>query len=172
MKMSRADLKDLVKECLVEILAEGVGKTLTEAVVPQRRQRKNALRYRSMTNPTVSKKTADNNIPTAALQAAVEESAGGNPIMADILADTAMTTLPQMLSNSSTPSPVPGSAESIVAETKPEEMFGENVDRWANLAFNSQGRSSGMFTPPPPDNMRKLSAAELDAPVNRTKKTA
>jgi hypothetical protein len=172
MKMSRTDLKDLIKECLVEILAEGIGDTLTEAVAQPRRRGKTGSKYRSMTRPARSKKAtaAQGTLPTAALQQAVEESAHGNPVMADILADTAMTTLPQMLAGAAPPRP--GSPESVMAESEPEEVFGENVDRWANLAFDSQSRSAGMFTPPPPATSRKLSAAELDAPVVGPKKTA
>ena len=172
MKMSRTDLKALIKECLVEILADGLGESLNEAVAPQQRTPRRG-KTRTARRAHQPNKQQYGGLPTAALQAAVMESAGGNSVMADILADTAVTTLPQMLSNTGAPPPLPGSAEDVMANAEPEEVFGENVDRWANLAFGGETKSSGLFTPPPPPStVRKLSAAELDAPVGGSKKTA
>lgn len=177
MKMSRDDLKDLIKECLVEILAEGLGGELNEAVARSPRRGRGRPRYRSMTRPGrgggSSQNTNHDGLPTAALRNAVLESAHGNPIMQDILADTAMTTLPTMLSNPGAPPPMPGSAEAVVAQHAPEQMFGEDAQRWASLAFEAKSSGPSPFVPPPPPaTVRKLSDAELDAPVGVPKKTA
>ena len=175
MKMNREDLKDLIKECLIEILAEGVGGQLTEAARRQPKRRPQSRpRYRNMVRPEASPGgSGEGGLPTHALQAAVEESAGGNSVMADILADTAMTTLPSMLNAGHNPPPMPGSAESVVANAAPQEVFGENADRWAAVAFNDKPAAPSVFTPPPPPTtVRKLSDAELDAPVGGAKKTA
>jgi ribosomal protein L11 methylase PrmA len=62
-----------------------------------------------------------------------------DPIMADILADTAMTTLQEQKEGSrpSGPSIMSGGdqAAKIVDQQSPESLFGEASSKWANLAF-------------------------------------
>lgn len=133
MKISRHQLKALIKECLREILNEGLGdvssmKPTVESVRPRPRQKSGSL-----DQPIVSK-------PTEALKHAVVMESGGNPTLAAILADTATTTLPKMLAGDR-PGTVPqggGAVELAVANSTPEELFGEeSASRWANLAFDS-----------------------------------
>jgi len=183
MKMARKDLKVLIKECLVEILAEGLGEDLNEATArrPRRKATATQPKYRSMLNPSEGSSggmsdRAQGGIPTSALKNAILESAQGNSVMQDIFADTAMTSLPTLLESAGPQSPAPraGSVEHLVANSSPEEVFGEDADRWASLAFGekSSGPSSAFAAPPPAPVLRKLSASELDAPVGNTKKTA
>lgn len=185
MKMSRRDLKVLVKECLVEILADGLGENLNEQIKESTTPRampksQGRPQYRSMTSPArhggQEQGRLHAGLPTAALRAAVMETSHGNPIMQDILADTAMTSLPTMLSSApgTPPTPRAGTAEAVVAASPPEEIFSEGAGRWADLAFRgeSSGRSTSMFSPVPPQEVRKLSNAELDAPTQQGKKTA
>jgi hypothetical protein len=134
MKMTRNELKDLVKECLVEILSEGMGNSakLKESFAFQEKkaQKKPAdmISY-GQRNQIMDKKRISEVIKT---------ESKGDPILAAILADTASTTLPNMLMNEGhnhTPQPV-GSVERIVASTNPEELFGdEAASKWAALAF-------------------------------------
>lgn len=60
-------------------------------------------------------------------------------MMADILADTAVRTLPGMLANDrpgQSSAPLAGRIEQIVDAATPEQLFGEDMtSRWANLAF-------------------------------------
>jgi hypothetical protein len=67
----------------------------------------------------------------------IKREAGGNSIMAEILADTAATTLPSMLKESAIQHKQPiGSVERAVADSTPEELFGDDAaSKWAQLAF-------------------------------------
>ena len=139
MKLTKDDLKQIVKECLVEILTEGMG-TSTSSVNEVKKQ---SLQKKSTTHSAfAARQSAERTrTPSAALKEAIKVESGGNPIMASILADTAANSLPSML-ESDTPgkfAPAPtGTAERVVAASAPEELFGEETaSRWANLAFSS-----------------------------------
>lgn len=141
MKMSRDQLKAIVKECLLEILSEGIGDTSS---LPQRRapvagfsesRRRNQKQdYDPRLDTPVG-----NRRPTAALENAIKREAGGNPIMESIFADTARTTLPsQMAAGDGGPNGGGGGKPQLQEQFsgEPEEVFGEDVtSRWANLAF-------------------------------------
>ena len=140
MKITKTELKSIVKECLVEILSEGLGETLSSV--------HNISQKKTMTNPSsflendkkqqTLQQTARRQSPE--LREAIRREAGGNKVMESILADTAASTLPNMLQNEGRPT-VPGGArggmaEQIVASVNPEELFGEDAtSKWANLAF-------------------------------------
>ena len=140
MKITKTELKSIVKECLVEILSEGLGETLSSV--------HNISQKKTMTNPSsflendkkqqTLQQTSRRQSPE--LREAIRREAGGNKVMESILADTAASTLPNMLQNEGRPT-VPGGArggmaEQIVASVNPEELFGEDAtSKWANLAF-------------------------------------
>ena len=68
----------------------------------------------------------------------IKRQAGGDSVLASILADTAAITLPNMLMNEGNKQPLPpaGSIEGQVAIKTPEELFGdEAASKWAQLAF-------------------------------------
>jgi hypothetical protein len=126
--MTRSELKSIVKECLLEILNEGL-KSAQHNVSEAKRQ------------PIIQRprqQVQRQNKPTEALKEAIKREAGGDPVMEAILADTAKNTLPSMLNNDS---PVPtqplGAVEEIVSKHTPEQLFGEETtSKWAFLAFN------------------------------------
>lgn len=123
MKISKEQLKDLIKECLVEILQDGLGNVMIE-----RKQSKPLIASRSVNNSRISQQTQ-------ALKEAIKIEAGGNPIMESIFADTAMNTLPKMTGHEATPH-AGGAIETLVAQKDPEELFGdEAANKWAALAF-------------------------------------
>ena len=148
--VKRSDLKAIVKELLVEILSEGLG----AVDVPQRQsmpgrgpagtvteQRKPARRgpvYNAALDTPVAGRQASN-----ALKNAVMEVAQGNPMMQEILAHTAMTSLPQMLSapdhgmprGAGMPGDNPGIQQQEQFNGTPEQVFGDGASRWADLAF-------------------------------------
>ena len=146
MKLSRNEFKGIIKECLIEILSEGMGNhtTLRESLsqrstsaavsksTPANRRPSDTVAY-STTNyqkqPALDKKR---------ISEVIKAESNGDPVLAAILADTASTTLPNMLMNESSrqpPLPV-GSIESVVASKNPEELFGdEAASKWAALAF-------------------------------------
>jgi hypothetical protein len=157
MALSRAELKQVIKELLIEVLSEGLGNVQATAyrssapnrssisgVTESRRQdgrRKPGFDPR-LDTPIVKQ-------PSSALKEAIKRQAGGNAIMADILADTAATTLPTMLSHGDTGGAAPemGHAPKITQQEQfhgaPEEVFGEEVTgRWADLAFATAKKSA------------------------------
>ncbi len=88
MSVTRQQLKSIVKECLVEILAEGIGST-----------KKSIQEVSSRTNNVVSKKQSNVQARrgehvkySQTMAETIKREAGGNSIMAEILADTAATT--------------------------------------------------------------------------------
>jgi len=139
MKFTRNELKTVVKECLIEILAEGMGAS-TKNDISESVKKQSLKNNVSPTFPAAKQNTARARIQSQALREAIKAEAGGNDIMASILADTAEKSLPAML-ESDRPGvanlPKRGAAESIVASTDPEDLFGEEVaSKWASLAFD------------------------------------
>lgn len=136
--MSKNEFKAMIKECLIEILAEGMGSTdrLRESFA-----KRDVLSNRRPAD-TVSfgpKKPVNNSvIDKKKISEVIKNESKGDPVMASILADTAATTLPTMLMNETrNQPPVPaGSVEGIVASHDPKELFGdEAAGKWAALAF-------------------------------------
>ncbi len=130
MRLTKSDLKALVKECLTEILSEGLG-----GGVVTKEQPKGLLNQ----NITEHRRTPPRPVSSPHLKEAIKREAGGNKIMESILADTAASTLPKFLQNDGkihTPSVGGGLAENVVAASNPEDLFGDEVaSKWASLAF-------------------------------------
>lgn len=142
MAITKGQLKAIVKECLVEILAEGMGPS-TSASINEAASKKNSSSKVIPHAATVMRQNASRVKMQApaqneALKEAIRREAGGNDVMAAILADTAANTLPSMLENDRTrvaPAPT-GAVERVVASYEPEQLFGEEAaSKWADLAF-------------------------------------
>ena len=162
MKVSRNDLKALVKECLIELLEEGLGTSVSASAstsrVPQMTPTAEARvrRGERMTlSPAGPSRAAGPG--GAAMKDAIKREAGGNPVLAGIFEDTARTTLPRMIEGDM-PGHVAGAgggdaAARVVAAHAPEQIFGEETtDKWAQLAFA-----------PSRPGMRAQVAAQLDS---------
>lgn len=150
MKMSKEQLKAIVKECLLELLSEGLGDV--SRLAPRREpqlgrtniggvsESKGKARRTQEFDPRLDTPIGGAN---AALRESIKRNAGGNSIMESIFADTAMTTLQSQLAHGdSGGAPVEGTAKpSGVTQQEqfsgtPEQMFGEETaSRWADLAF-------------------------------------
>jgi hypothetical protein len=76
------------------------------------------------------------------IQETIRRESKGNSVMADILADTAMRTLPAIQEAEGRKQPIPnGPIERLVSETDPKSLFGdETTSKWAALAFNEVGK--------------------------------
>ena len=136
MRMSKSDLKALVKECLVEILNEGLGGSASinaKSQVPLPKAGFSESFRRAPVDPVATRRQS----PPPQMKEMIKREAGGNKIMESILADTASSTLPKMMQNEGRQQPVSGGrVEQIVAATNPEDLFGdEATSKWANLAF-------------------------------------
>lgn len=134
-KLTKTALKSLVKECLVEILAEGIGSTATlqEGVkksnvnveARKRKQEAQSEQYRKKFEVKV-----DNTV----------NELTDDPIMQSIFADTAKTTLQEQIQHDKHPG-------SSMSQPTPEMMSGEKsgIDlgsifetaqtNWSQLAF-------------------------------------
>ena len=145
-KLSRLQLKALVKECLVELLQEGLGSGSSQSMgvtlpVNEVRRPQNIQQQRRISpldQPVTTQGRNQRNSPSGALAEAVRQTAGGNSVMADILADTAMTTLQEQIANES--SSERGSGSRVQQQEQingtPEEIFGTQMtSKWADLAF-------------------------------------
>lgn len=145
MKINRNELKALIKECLIEVLADGLGAKLPELVesrqqVPERYmsgkpvpRRAAPPSHRQQNDPYLDA-PVKRNLQTEALRNAIKENSGGSSVMSSILADTARTTLPTFLSEGESSSPKLSQLEQI--NGTPEEIFGEDTaSKWADLAF-------------------------------------
>jgi hypothetical protein len=131
MRLSKNQLKGIVKECLVEILSEGI--QLTDNIVENkapvkknsRKKKKKNQNFENNVNNTINTMTKD-------------------PVLASIFEDTAKTTLqeqyntsvaynPNSPNSSDTNAPVGDISTQIASELDPEELPG--AENWAKLAF-------------------------------------
>ena len=132
MKMTRSKLKGIVKECLVEILSEGIGGTesLRESVDNTKKKRdlymkneKDRLEnHRKSLNRKIDQ-TVKNITP--------------DPVMRDILADTARTTLQEQMSHDGGPNNSQVSDPGINLDG----IFSGAANNWSQLAFTDQKNS-------------------------------
>ena len=140
-KLSKTLLKEIVKECLVEILAEGLtngsSAELNENIqsVPKSRQSTASRIMKNMLPP--KEKVVNESFQENARK--VISSVTSDPVMADLLADTAQTTLQEQNSADSSnrfAGKATDKASQIVSESDPEELFGGAASNWAQLAFS------------------------------------
>ena len=145
-KFTKLQLKSLVKECLLEILyesagsqspiAEASGHTSTRAVKkPDTFQRRVGLDNVSLGAPKVENINFLKNIDS------VTSEMTSDPVLSEILADTAKTTLQEQIERHGSgggamPVATAGDyAARVVDSSSPDELFGEASGKWAQLAF-------------------------------------
>lgn len=158
-KFTRDQLKDLVKECLVELLSEGLASSPVRSAHPgdmsrmveERQASRNAPGPRHAALPPRSQSPALNSTvfnsapakrPAAPTppprRPAIIDSVGqitSDPILSQILADTATTTLQEQIDAESSRPGAPSLHESVGA---PMDLF-EGAQNWAALAFSDTG---------------------------------
>ncbi len=145
MKMSREDLKQIVKECLVQILSEGLsaaGDLVTKSraqrhsrPAPKPARQTNSRQFSSSLDSPVQQRRGATSGMQAALAAAVKMESKGDSVLADILAETAVTTLPQQLDAEGPMSP--DLSELSGRQEEPETVFDDSTgdSHWADVAF-------------------------------------
>ena len=156
-KVKRSVLKHLVKECLVEILLEGLyddeeeATSLQEAASPRRLTNKRAAKSDTLRKIQARKKMLNEKIvsqPPVKSKAPSDFMGGitNDPVMAQIFADTANTTLPAMVAGDQPGRsggqgyvPADGAAK-MVGEHELEDLF-EGSTNWATLAFSSEKKA-------------------------------
>ena len=129
MKMTRTKLKGIVKECLVEILSEGIGGSgaLRESVENSRKKRELHMKNEQARLESHRKK----------LDKKIDQTVSNlttNSIMQDILADTARTTLQEQMAHDggSPPGTSPGPGINL------DNIFSESSQVWSQLAFTDK----------------------------------
>ena len=173
-KKSKRVLKSIVKECLIEILAEGlVGGN--QATLKETRELRGTFQesYETGNNRRISEQrlTQPTQVTKArqstqarlsyldSIKMGIDSSDQGeksyvqqkvksitnDPIMSDILADTALTTLKEQKEGgrATGPSIQAGGdqAAKIVDQSSPEDLFGGQASKWADLAFSPSIRN-------------------------------
>ena len=162
-RITKNELKSIVKECLVEILAEGLipgnisptrkRKNLSEAISNHKNNTKtsisklnkgkkvshnqrsylDSIKYQNNTN-------TNNNSKINTLINKTSARLSSDPLMRDILADTAKNTLQEQISAESnkkfTNSKPADAAARVVSENDPSDIFGGASKNWATLAFS------------------------------------
>ena len=141
-KVSKSLLKEIVKECLVEILAEGItgGDThsLVESVQKVKSTKRVSSKDRIMKNILPPKQKVVNENFEKNMKSVISNTTK-DPVMAELLADTAQTTLQEQNSadsGSRFAARPTDSVSQVVAESDPTELFGGAANNWAQLAFS------------------------------------
>lgn len=145
--MNRSELKSIVKECLLEILMEGVAaKPSTKPAVVESKQRP-AQKQNEKAQPARNRPGLDLILHGSSIRpnqtqpmrthdplaAVAKDLAGGNDVMASIFADTAKTTLTQQgINETARPSnPI------VDTGIDPSTMFASSKN-WEFLAFSGK----------------------------------
>ena len=165
-KFTKSHLKSLVKECLLEILHEGAesrGGEYQDSMLSESRAPGRPSQRRHAERPPARRSSLDNVSWQAKSEKQVENPNFSNrvkaltnqitsdPVLSDIFADTAMTTLQEQVgaerigpAGMSLPSSAAGDTAARIAHSStPEELFSESAGKWAALAFGDSpaGRS-------------------------------
>ena len=153
-KLSRSMLKGIVKECLLEILSEGITTSkvqLSESIVrkkiatPQPGLFSSKPKQKRKTNPAL-----DNTSYTNYREKIVEQrrtttvnALTDDPILSEIFRDTMDTTLQEQLGNATPASSQPGpeirTKNNDISEVG---MFNDAANNWAALAFTEKKQSN------------------------------
>lgn len=153
-QITRGQLKSIVKECLVEILSEGLLRGKNESVPeptkidsrPQQSKNRIPPRSESPALKSVSFGTRTPSTPQKKIaESAVRNHVGtitSDPVMSQILEDTATTTLQEQIYAER----VPGrpSAADVMTESSqvfPDEFLTESAKNWSTLAFSETPRN-------------------------------
>ena len=136
-KLLRSELKDIVKECLIEILAEGINnnqpvRNKTKSKITETKNKSSYLDKVSFGNS--KKEKTENKKPVQ-----FKTNITADPILNELLADTAKSTLQEQMTADRRGNKhyVPNDkASQIVDKTNPEDLFGHAAaSKWSQLAF-------------------------------------
>tara|TARA_Y100001970_G_C13474126_1_gene481158 strand:+ start:96 stop:521 length:426 start_codon:yes stop_codon:yes gene_type:complete len=135
-KVKRSVLKEIVKECLLEILFEGIdseaGLYEEEEPIREARQPRRTSRPSKPKNLRENKKQRKREVSQERVTQAVSQLTD-DPMMAAIYADTAATTLQEQIEGRKPPAD--NAAAIVESATDVEDMF-PGAANWAAIAFN------------------------------------
>lgn len=149
LKLTKKIIKSIVKECLIEVLAEGLVNTdhgqnqkkhgaLRESMLNAKKSQTTQSRDSKATSHTQREKS-QKKIKNTRLDD-LANNITDDPILTEMLADTAHTTLQEQISAENSKQFVAPSkgddAQRAVSNNSPEDLFGaEASGKWAQLAF-------------------------------------
>ena len=140
-KVTKSVLKGIVKECLVEILSEGIATVAYDSGPPARKL--SGIDKKSRRNQKKVKRPALDNVTFNSAISDATSVMTNDPVMSAIFADTAKTTLQEqygaesgnpMSSASRMVASHGDDASKAVANNQLEDLF-EGAGNWASLAF-------------------------------------
>ena len=145
-KVTKKMLKSVVKECLVEILSEGLGEESTLSEGRNRRQRKNKSIFEQMDASFERQPHPTDRISFDDRAKKVAQTATSDPLLQSILADTAKTTLQEQLAHEprgnmlqqASPASVPGGLSNQSAGLDINTLFGEASRNWGEVLERSE----------------------------------
>lgn len=132
--MKRSELKALVKECLLELLNEGLGGTVKAPAAGLIQQ--GVTESRRMPRPAAPQRQHPG-LDNRAINEIVGQ-ATKDPTLAAIFADTAATTLAEQAAHEKGKVIAPEGSDQFakaVANVDPTDLFAGAADKWAALAF-------------------------------------
>lgn len=147
--MTRNELKEIVKECIMEVLLEGLDTSIRAKPARQTEsvQRSSPLprplpdpSFSAGANRVASQAQGRKSPPPAVTNLAAEFHGEQRGIMQDIFEDTARNTLPAQITADRSPGAalaVRADNQSPVSDLDPMSLF-EGSSNWAELAFTSK----------------------------------
>jgi hypothetical protein len=155
MKLSRDDLKNIVKECLVEILSEGLVGASQQ--INERRtyesHEKVPTKQQSYQNPRATVADKISFLPKAQnapkqespkVNKSAIKAATSDPLLQEMLADTALRGTPIVEDSRRGPThevmiaSQGDAAAKAMLRSDPEDVFGDSASKWAVLAFSEK----------------------------------
>lgn len=134
-KLLKSELKAIVKECLVEILSEGISTTGLE----KKKQKRQTSQRRSAFDHVSWAKEAEREAPSAPDSRVVANSLTSDPILAEVLADSQRTMVEQIQAENRGPAASAGDfAQRKVSNSDPMDLFSDSSSNWAALAFDGK----------------------------------
>lgn len=136
-KLTKTQLKSIVKECLVEILSEGLA---SSSDIMVEASPKKTTRVNRETHEVIKRNPALDQVKFESAAHSRAASITDDPIMQSILADTAKTTLQEMAQADR------GQGVSLQETAAPGKniedlpIFAEGSQNWATLAFADKKR--------------------------------
>jgi len=137
-KVTKALLKSLVKECLVEILIEGIDSEEGESQLIESLDRKTPSKKKTpQVDPMIAIQKRRDKLDSVRVNEAVQ-SITDDPVMASIFRDTAETTLQEQIAGEKRGNYVPSDAAAqAVYDNDPLDIF-DGANNWAALAFSDK----------------------------------
>ena len=135
-KLLKSELKEIVKECLVEILSEGIATSSRKSTINENRKRKPlpSQKQSVFDHTSWAKENSEQDKKIVNARAAAS-SLTSDPILAEVLADSQQTMMNQMAAEKHGASTTTGDfAQRKAAESDPLALFGESASKWAALA--------------------------------------